>query len=398
LVIAGAGSVETTLASALGKTIDGSTATGNLTIDNKAAAADVQSIKTGLGNDIYTTVYDDLTKDDVIDLGSGTDSLRFSDATTFNSTATQERLTKVTGVEQLGTVSAILIVDGNFVTQTSYYTDGAAGDFALTNIANNADVNYGAGVILANTVGMKLGANTLNVNLAGTATAASDVTTLTVTGSATINVKSTGVDGTANNVLALTAADNQSVVVTGSQNLTLTTTAVPATTGFSIDGSAFTGKLTVTGTAGGDNIKGGTVADAITGGDGTDSVTGGAGADTFSFAAGDNAGDNGAAVADVITDFVVGTDKLQFTAFADVVSGQQAAVQAAVTALAAGSTAAQIATAMAAANTTDLGVSFAVFNGNTYVYAETIGAEAANVFIQLTGVTTAPTFANDVVA
>ncbi len=406
LAITGAGSFKATLSQAGGltKTIDGSLATGNLTIDNKAAAAAVESIKTGTGNDTYTTVYANLTKDDAIDLGTGTDSLRFSDAATFTTAAQKEQLTKVVGVEQLGTVNAALTVDGGFVSQTSYYTDGAAGTVALTNIANNADVNFGAGVILASTVGMKLGANTLNVNLAGSTTAAADLTNgLTVTGSATLNVKSTGTDGIANNVLALTAADNQSVVVTGSQNLTLTTTASPATTGFSIDGSAFTGKLTVTGTAVADVIKGGTAADTITGGAGADVLTGGAGADTFAFAVLDVFGADGAAVADTITDFVVGTDKLQFTAFADVVSGQQAAVQAAVTALAAGSTDAQIATAMAAANTTNFGVSFAVFNGNTYVYAETVGATAthdadANAFVKLVGVTTLPTFAADVVA
>src|SRR5690606_13088189 len=82
MVITGEGSLSATLSQANGvtKTIDGSAATGNLTIDNKAAAAAVESIKTGSGNDTYTTVYANLTKDDVIDLGAGTDSLRFSDA------------------------------------------------------------------------------------------------------------------------------------------------------------------------------------------------------------------------------------------------------------------------------------------------------------------------------
>jgi hypothetical protein len=110
-------------------------------------------------------------------------------------------------------------------------------------------------------------------------------------------------------------------------------------------------------------------------------------------------------VADVITDFLAGTDKLQFTGVADVVSAEQAAVQAAVTALngGAGATDAQIATAMALANTTDLGVAFAVYGGNTYVYFETTGAntnyvEATSVFIKLLGVIAAPTYAADVIA
>ena len=114
------------------------------------------------------------------------------------------------------------------------------------------------------------------------------------------------------------------------------------------------------------------------------------------------AGDSGATSADEILDFVIGTDKLQFTPV-DVVSAEQAAVQAAVTGLAAGATDVQIADAMAAANLTDLGVSFATYAGNTYVLFETTGANttytpAADVFIELTGVTTLPTFAVDVIA
>jgi hypothetical protein len=159
----------------------------------------------------------------------------------------------------------------------------------------------------------------------------------------------------------------------------------------------------LTGGSGADDITGGDGDDVITGGDGTDAMNGGLGGDTFAFVFGDNAGANAAAVADVITGFVAGTDDLQFVGIADIVSVEQTLVQAAVTALAAGSTDAQIATAMALANLTGLGVSFAVFNGSTYVYLETTGAtathvEAANLFIKLTGVTTLPTFAADVIA
>ena len=310
LVITGDGEVAATLKSGLAKTIDGSASTGDLTIDNGAAASAVQSIKTGTGNDIYTTTYADLAADDLIDLGAGTDSLRFNDAAIFNDATTAARLTKVSGVEQLGTVNKSLTVDGDFVSQTSYYTDGAAGAFALTNIANNADVNFGAGAVQASAVGMKPGANSLNVNLAGSTTAAADVSKgLTVTDSATINVNSTGTDGVANNVLDLTAADNQSVIVTGSQNLTLTATADPATTGFSIDGSAFTGKLTATGTAASDIIKGGSGDDVISGGAGAvaDTLTGNGGADAFIVRAGATA-----ATADVITDFVTQNDTISF--------------------------------------------------------------------------------------
>jgi Ca2+-binding RTX toxin-like protein len=50
-------------------------------------------------------------------------------------------------------------------------------------------------------------------------------------------------------------------------------------------------------------------ADVFTGGTGSDTITGGAGADQFVFTA---ANQSGVGTADVITDFVSGTDKLVF--------------------------------------------------------------------------------------
>lgn len=324
LVITGSGSVSATLqtaaaAASVTKTIDGSASTGNLTIDNSGAAAAVESIKTGSGNDTYTTVYANLTADDVIQMGTGTDSLRFSDATNFATAANVAKMAKVTGVEQLGTVSAALTVDGSLVTQTSFYTDGAAGAMTMTNLANNSSLNFGAGAILASTAGTVLGANTLSINLAGGNAAASDLTNgLTVTGSSTLNVNSTGTAGVANNVLAVTAADNQSIVLTGSQNTTITATAATGTTGFSIDASAFTGKATITGTAAADILKGGSGADTINLAN-SDTATGNGGADKFVVditpAVGATAADFSAVMAS-ITDFVTGTDTLKLSATA----------------------------------------------------------------------------------
>ena len=376
LVITGDGDVATTLAGTKAKTIDGSASTGDLTIDNGAALPAVQSIKTGTGNDIYTTKYADLTADDLIDLGAGTDSLRFNDAATFNNATQAAFLTKVSGVEQLGTVNALLTVDGDFVSQTSYYTDGGNGDFALTNIANNADVNFGAGLVQASAVGMKLGANTLDVNLAGSTTTAADVNAgLAVTGSATINVNSTGTDGIADNKLGLTAADNQSVIVTGSQNLTLTATAATGSTGFSIDGSAFTGKLTATGTLAGDIIKGGSGDDVISGGAGADTLTGNGGADAFNILAGATA-----ATADVITDFVTQNDTIGFGGPVGS-SANYTEAAAAVTDFAAALTAASAALSVAVVqyNVQQVGA-------DSYVFYDNADGGAADQVVKLVGV------------
>lgn len=205
---------------------------------------------------------------------------------------------------------------------------------------------------------------------------------------------------------------------TPTADFSLITVANAATDGITINSERLFGGGTITGSAGNDIIRGGSVfnlggdtlmggagADTITGSAGPDQLTGGVGADTFTFAVGSSAGTDGAAVADVITDFLAGTDKLQFTGVTDVVSAEQAAIQVAVTALngGAGATDAQIATAMSASNTTNLGVAFAVYGGNTYVYFETTGAdagyvEATSIFVKLTGVNAVPTFAADVVA
>lgn len=395
LVITGAGSVSATLtaasaAASVVKTIDASAATGNLTIDNKSAAAAIESIKTGSGNDTYTTLFASLAKDDVIDLGAGTDSLRFSDATLIDAAA-KALLTGVAGVEQLGTVNAALTVDGDVVSQTSFYTDGADGKFVGTNLANNTALTFGAGAELASTAAMKLGANNaLTVNLAGSETAASNaVAGLTVTGSTTVTVNSTGTVGVADNVLKLTAADNQSVVVTGAHNLTLTTANASNVTGFTIDGSAFTGKLTVTGTAAADIIKGGSGDDIIGGGAGADTLTGGAGKDLFVIT-----GSVYGASKDVttITDFVKGTDKL--------VSG--AAVPTALTKVAVTELTLDLALGeIAAKAATDSTAAWGVFGGNTYVVAggdadATLGA--TDVVVKLAGTVDLGTTVGDVFA
>lgn len=149
------------------------------------------------------------------------------------------------------------------------------------------------------------------------------------------------------------------------------------------------------------NINGGAGDDTITGTTINDRITGGGGDDTFIFDGAAGVTVSGITTGDTITDFVTGGDKLQFSSVTEVASAQQAAVQAAVTVLVT-PTAAQIATAMATANTTDLGVSSAVFGGDTYVYFERtgsgVGVAADDIFIKLTGVASGFDFAGDILA
>lgn len=405
LVVTGAGTLDA-VATGGGtfKVVDASANTGGVTLDISGAAANDIKVTGGAGNDEITVDYTNLTKADKIDLGAGTaDVLGFATTNVvFNDAATVGQLAGVSNVEGLKINGALTsVIDAALVSQSNFIIN-STGKATLSNLANTDKVTYSAATAATNTLALELGQNTLNLKMAGGAAAASGTTT--VTGSTTVNIESTGKAGVAQNTLALTTPDNNTFNITGSQDLKLAVTGAGAVTGQTVDATAFTGKLDVTGTAIADVIKGGSGNDTITGGKGADILTGNGGADTFVFDGGAGATQSGTTFGmfDTITDFVVGTDKLQFTNAADVVSGQQAAVQAAVSALAAGSSATAIATAMAATNTTNLGVSFAVFEGNTYVLFEQSGAGAGvavdDVFIKLAGVTTLPTFAGDVIA
>ena len=201
--------------------------------------------------------------------------------------------------------------------------------------------------------------------------------------------------------------------VTGTELYTdVQVAAILAASGFTTADSTITGSVnadilaggsgndTLLGLSGDDTINGGAGDDIIYGGTGADIMTGGAGADTFVFDATVGANSTGITSGDVITDFEVGTDKLFFDGVTAVASVEQTAVQAAVTALA-GATTTQIAAVMAATNKTSLGVSFAVYGGDTYVYYQTTGGATASaaddVFIKLTGVASGFTFGTTVV-
>jgi Ca2+-binding RTX toxin-like protein len=391
LNITGAGKFSTVISgvSAL-KTIDASTNTGGFNLDITAAAATDLAVKGTAANDTLTTIFaGSQTAADVIDLGDGTnDTLLFADAVTITTAAQAALISKVTGVEELGTVGNALTVDDDLVSQNRFSTSDG-GTIVLTNAGQGATVEYGEGTAAGSTVGMKLGASTLNVELQGDKNGAA-ISTLAVTGSSTVNVVSTGVAGQPNNSLTLTVADNQSIVLTGSQNTTLDVTTAGVTTGVNINGSAFTGEATIVASDLSDIVTGGSGADTITGAIGADSLTGGAGGDTFVFASGDTGLTVG--TADTITDFTTGSDKI------DTFSGVGNAT------IADGSGVASFAALVAAAdvalgaggntpNNDDVYVSYnALGTGNAYVFIDEDDSgsfDNADTLIILTGVNTA---------
>lgn len=297
------------------KTLDASENTGGVNVNLTGVSAAQNHTITGSSvDDTITNVWANQTKADVIDLGAGTnDTLLFTDAATITTAAQAAALSSVTNVEEIGTINTALTVDGTLVSQTRFSTDGAAGNFSMTNLAQGSTLEFGAGTVAApaaSNASMVLGADTLNVELnGGTANNSMAKANLTTTGTSTLNISSTGNTGIGANVAAITAADNQSIVLTGSHAVTLTTTAATGTTGFSIDASAFTASADITGTAIGDNIMGGSGSDTLRDSTGVDTYTGNAGKDSFIFGSGDIDTAAGA-VTDIITDFTTGTDTL----------------------------------------------------------------------------------------
>lgn len=387
--------------------IDASAATADVKVDTSAALTKAGFAFTGgSGNDTIKLINDafgTLTAGTQLDGGAGTDKLGILDTALTASEAAKINAAK--NFESLS-LNAGITVDASAVSNFKTFDVDTIAASTISNMATGTTVNVGVGATAAFvqaglTVAGAVGITDVTVNLGGASdTFAHTITDLGVTGLTNVKISSNGT--VANVITLLDNSDNSTITLTGAADLTMAINAAAAT-GSQIDASGMTGKATLTGSDAGDIIKGGGKDDTLTGGKGSDVMTGGAGADKFSFGSAAAAATSGAVLGnfDKITDFVAGTDKLQFSTV-DVVSGQQTAVQSAVTALAAGSTAAQIATAMATANTTNLGVSFAVYEGNTYVYYETTGVgtgvPADDVFIQLTGVTTLPTFAADVVA
>ena len=319
LVITGAGTLKTTLTEATGtaslvKTIDAATATGALNIDNSSFIGAVETITLGSGDDRYVSLFAQKDSLDKIDLGAGTnDILAFADATDL-STATKALVISgaknYEAIENTGT--GAFKVDGDALTGIKSFIADTTGALTATNIYAGTKVTVGDVALAASTVGMKLGEKVLDLALAGTKTAISDASAgIAVTGATDINVSSSGFADVAANKLALKSDDNTTIKISGAKDLILTTTAAAGTTGFTIDGSAATGKLDITGTGVADIIKGGSGADTFRLSLGVDTFTGNGGADKFILSAGDADVTVGTiAVTSIVTDFVTGSDTL----------------------------------------------------------------------------------------
>lgn len=367
------------------KTINGATATGNLTltaianstvtggagVDTLTSGGGVSSFAGGIGNDVFDFTAG-FTNLDTIDGGQGTDQLRvtYAQANAY----VQPGTATVTGVESLGLTTAAT----GAVTTASISSD-------INTVVFRADANTGANITFpsatatvtvgrtaAGGAGTLTGALTINDTGANTTDAltinAANLNSTTglglnalggqaiaVNGYETVTLN-TGVAGAIQtvNTLAITTdgAVNSSLNITGAAGLT-TTGSITAT---NIDASALTGTgalimgaaaTTVTSIVGSTNadtllgdasslIEGRAGNDSIVGGTGNDTLRGGEGNDTITANTGNDSIDGGEgndtvsiAGADVTVDDVInggaGTNTLQLTALAADITATNAA-------------------------------------------------------------------------
>lgn len=350
LNIAGSQDVTLTLANTGGTNdtpslakIDASTATGkvNVTLDGDSQQA--LTFTGGTGNDTLDTNGTYGTTD-TLNGGAGTDTLVLTNAQAVGTTTTQSN---VSNFENLRISALNGTLNANHFGATGLILGADIGGASTVNFAAGTDnVDFRAfddnagGVAFTVNVAGTATTDVLNVT-AGNATAANGAVggitwgaaVVTINGAETVNLSSIGGANTFGDAFTITdTAANQSLVITGNQNITFTgavradTINASGMTGaatLALNGGTSTTATTITGTGNADTLIGSTAGDIINGGSGADFITntitggsttagdvltGGAGYDTFTLI-----GDviNGGALTNYssvanITDFTVG--------------------------------------------------------------------------------------------
>ena len=373
-------------------TIDASAATAAVNLG--VATGGNATITGGAGDDRIHVV--GLDTNDEVNGGGGA-----ADILAVDADVTASNVSKVTNFEKLE-FTAATTQDLSLVSATGIKTfvfTNAAGNAAYT---NNADAFHHvmsektAGTFSA-TAALNGPSDVLNVELSN-----SDLTTLTASNYETVNLLSSVGSGTGtvtNIITTLTNSAAANIVITGDTNLTITNAIAAQGT---VDASAFTGKLSVIGSASADVIKGGSGVDTIKGGVGVDALTGGGGADIFVVTTTAAATDSTDSAYDLIKDFNTGgADILRFDA-AENVAGAAATAAVATTSVsisaggkaafaAADDTLAEMLVTLAADNTNIANneVVFFELGSDTYVYGAGVDTTAAadDFLVKLTGVT-----------
>lgn len=247
-------------------TVNASANTGGVSV---AFGANNVTVTGGAGNDSFN-FGTNLTVADKVDGGAGIDTVSVADLTA----TTVAGLNAVKSVEtvELTGATALTVALGSAagqlsntgVTKLLFNTVNAAAD--VVNAADAAHTYaFGAVNTGAATLNLATGVTSVNVGLEGGSVlgaltvnplAADLVATPTLVN--TVNIASSGT--AANSIASVTAQAGSTVKVSGSQDLTITSLGNKGT----VDASAFTGKLTITGSTGADTIILGSGADKVT--------------------------------------------------------------------------------------------------------------------------------------
>jgi hypothetical protein len=298
-------------------------------ITNGGGAGD--NVDGGAGNDTFVAT---LTSGNTIVGGEGTDVLSLAVA------ATAATATGVSGFETFRLTAntaqdMIQFIDNNTFTRIEGALAGATTAFSNVGLGVTTFATTIAGNTSTFTRLVDTSSNSLNVVLLGNAITAA----FTAPDEETITLSTSSAVG-ATTLTTLTATDLHTLNITGTNAITITdaiaANSTTAGTTLTINASANTGGVslsainstivanitgsanavnTLVGTGGSDTITGGGLVDNITGGIGYDTLVGGAGGDNFIFAntATGTPSATGSAF-DVISDYVSGSDVIDFGA------------------------------------------------------------------------------------
>ena len=378
-------------------TIDASAATGGVSANTAAGTLDKSFVFTGgKGNDTLSLTaasLQALTAGSQLDGGEGKDTLALVDASAYTLVAKDyTAINAAKGFEVLALNAGGGTVDASKLTAIKEFAV-SAGTNAVTKVATGSTLDI-LGATTKTTVSGQVGTTDLSINI-GTAATATGIsnTALDVTGltNVTINANKLATSAAAHSVGTLTNSDNSTFTLKGNADLTIAL-ANASTTGSKVDGSAATGKLTITGNKGtfsagsskGDILIGGSNDDTITAGLNSSTLTGNAGKDAFDVSASVTGATAATANITTITDFVKG-ETIQFKT----VSGTEAFTSTKLDVSAATTLAAALDLAAATnVSANDAAVKWFQFGGDTYVVQDlstNTALAATDVVVKLVG-------------
>ncbi|MEI3650706.1 MAG: DUF4214 domain-containing protein [Dolichospermum lemmermannii FEM_B0920] len=281
-------------------------ATGTALNDSLTGGISDNTLNGGAGDDTISLKFAEFDDKDIIDGGTGTDTLRLEgtgDATQDNRL---KAINAIKGIDLLSLRGNTVTVDASKITPVKEYEfeantvnlSGATDSNKFTVSTNGSTLNLSE---VAQKVDLTLkGAAVTNLNLQSSKgnadpLLANTVTQLKADGNLTLRIQNFAANQDRDLVLAAPTLTEGSV--------------------FTLNATAFTAKLTATGGAGNDILIGGTVNDSLTGGAGNDSLTGGTGNDSLTGGAG-NDSLTGSADSDTLTGGA-GDDIFRYAALTD---------------------------------------------------------------------------------